>query len=134
VALCLLACSKTNRESKLPSFTGVVGQLNADHGFMEFVRQHESGGPVSLDLKIPDSQFYGGEETEFSFFVVFDDCENLPSGQAPSQTYCTGTEFNLSHWKFAREDGFRRVKGTFQIGPEIGPHQGLISVSLDPRS
>ena len=142
VAACLAACRPkpvqplAHQELKLPAFTGTVGHLDRGDPFLKFIDAHNRE-TVSLDLAIPRDEFQGGDETEFSFFVVFDDCDNLPKRKKPSQSYCTGVEYNIPHAAGAApalvEDGaVRRLRGKFRVEHAPGQHQGLMSVNLFP--
>jgi hypothetical protein len=143
-----MACSRQAPPSPAPAapakatvtgsrFAGVVGQLDDDNGFTDFISAH-AGKTVDLDITITDKDFEGGQESEFGFFVVFDNCENLPEGQRPAVGPCTGTEYNIPRTAgagvFVQEAGRRRLRGRFKVTDAGGPRQGLFAMELGPIS
>ena len=139
---CLAGCHTkpaqraTAIEPKLPRFAASVGQLDQADAFLKFIDSHDRQ-TVALDLAIPSDEFEGGEESQFSFFVVYDDCDNLPEGQKPNQSFCTGVEYNIPHTAGAphalvEDAGVWRLRGRFRIEHAPGQQQGLMSVNLVP--
>jgi hypothetical protein len=123
-------------DANTPRFAGAVGQLERGADFVRFIetRNHQT---VALDLSIPQDDFVGGMESGFSFFVIFDDCGNLPVGQKPDQAFCTGIEYNIANaagagGALAQQGGAWRLRGRFRVEHAPGQHQGLMSVRLDP--
>ncbi len=100
MVFCLAACTSkpvgpvAGSPNSGTQFSGTVGQLDEGSGFVEFISGHEDK-TVTLNIRIPAASFDGGHEKEFDFFVVWDDCDNLPEGQKPSNIFCTGFEYNI---------------------------------------
>ena len=139
-AVCLMACRSkpvaTSTEVHAHTFTGSAGQLDDGEAFTRFIDAHDLGA-VTLDVSLPAGAFDGGEESQFSFFVIYDSCEDLPAGRKPNQSFCTGTEYNIpkapgAARALARDGEAWRLRGQFRVRHASGQHQGLLSVELTP--
>ena len=117
-------------------FAGAVGQLDDDNGFLNFIRKNFDK-TVNLDVTIGNDAFEGGDESEFSFFVVFDECHGLAENEKPKALNCSGCEFNIPRKAgapsvFVREGNLRRLRGRFHVIDGGGPLQGMFTVKLYP--
>jgi len=139
---CLTGCQKPSKpaasapDSSVPRFAGTVGQLDAGSAFLKFIGEHEHQ-TVALDLQFPSEEFQGADESGFSAFDVWEDCDNLPEGQKPGAMAggCTGFEFNIPSRQAVLQDGaVRRLRGKFRVEPAGGPLQGLMTVKLTPAA
>ena len=124
------AAAVADREG-IPSFTVEVMQLD-DGGLSEFLEEN-AGEPVYLDVTIPAKEFQGGQEHDFAFFTVYEECpEDLNEGEKPSQAKCEGTQYLFPKQALKRDGGLYRLTGTFRPSEKSGPNQGLVSLKLDP--
>jgi len=147
----LLACSTPPEEATAPPpaaqasdegrpfFLGQAGQLDAAKGFVDFIAAHEKE-IVRLDVTIEEADFDGSLEGD-TYFVLWDECDELEPGEAPSSMKCSG-------WSYAFETpdppvpestlqlfrGAYRVEGYFAVVGCSGPHQGLMGCTLRPVS
>jgi len=117
-------------------FEGTVGQLEDGGAFIRFIADHEKQ-VVTLDVQFPADSFQGGEDGESAFFVVWEDCDNLPEGQKPNEMACTGFEYNVpkaasAERPLVQEGGVWRLRGQFKIVNAGGPLQGQMMVRLEP--
>jgi len=122
-----------------PHFSATVGPFEAGAAFTDFVFTHQKE-IVRLTVAMEEEDFDGSlpdGADEAAFFVLWEACEGLPKGTAPSTEYCTGTEINIdangvdpadSGLSHAR--GTYRLEGYFAVQGCDGPHQGLMGCTL----
>jgi hypothetical protein len=141
VLLIGLGCAAAER----PHFSATVGQFEAGAAFTDFVFAHQKEivrltvamEEEDFDGSLPDGIDEADGADEAGFFVLWEACEGLPKGAAPSTEYCTGTEINIdangvdpadSGLSHAR--GTYRLEGYFAVQGCDGPHQGLMGCTL----
>jgi hypothetical protein len=113
------------------SFAVEIAQLD-DGGLSEFLEENV-GETVYLDLSIPAGEFQGGQQRNFAFFTVYEDCpEDLDTNEKPNGSKCEGTEYILPKQSLTRQGEDYRVTGYFRPSEKSGPNQGMFSVKLDP--
>jgi hypothetical protein len=116
----------------IASFSAEIAQLD-DNGFSEFLDEY-TGETVYLDLSINQAEFQGGQERDFAFFTIYDDCpEDLTEDEKPNGSKCEGTQYLVPKQALKRDGDAYRLTGTFRPGQKSGPNQGLFSVRLDPQ-
>ena len=134
VLLVGLGCAAAER----PHFAAAVGHFEDGVAFTEFVFAHEKE-IVRLAVTLAEEAFEGevGEGDETAFFVLWEVCEGLPEGAAPSTVHCTGTEVNIDANGVDPADsglfqfrGVYRLEGYFAVQGCDGPHQGLMGCTL----
>jgi len=114
------------------SFAVEIEQLD-DGGLSEFLEENV-GETVYLDVSIPAGEFQGGQQRNFAFFTVYEDCpEDLDANEKPNGSKCEGTEYILPKQSLTRQGEDYRVTGYFRPGEKSGPNQGMFSVKLDPQ-
>ena len=114
------------------SFAAEIAQLD-DGGLGEFLEEN-AGETVYLDISIPAGEFQGGQQRNFAFFTVYEDCpEDLDANEKPNGSKCEGTEYILPRQSLTRQGEDYRVTGYFRPGEKSGPNQGMFSVKLDPQ-
>jgi len=122
----------TADREEIPSLTAEVMQLD-DGGLSEFLEEN-AGETVHLAVTIPQKEFQGGEERDFAYFTVYEDCpEDLNEGEQPNRSKCEGTEYLLPKRALKHEGDRYKLTGTFRPHEKTGPNQGLFSVKLDPQ-
>ena len=139
VVFCLAACTSKSAAPVAGTgnhFSGSVGQLDDGSEFIQFIGNHDNQ-TVTLDIRLPAASFDGGQENELDFFVVWDNCDNLPDGQKPNSMYCTGFEYNIPKPAGGASPLIKRgnewlVRGRFKVVNAGGPLQGLMAVRLEP--
>ena len=115
------------------SFTAEIAQLD-DEGLDEFLEE-SVGETVYLDLTIPQGEFQGGQERNFAFFTVYEECpEDLDENEKPNGTKCEGTEYLLPKQSLRREGENYRVTGYYRPGEKTGPNQSMFSIKLEPQA
>ena len=125
-------------ESGGAQFSSTVGQLEEGARFIEFIARHERQ-TVALDVRFPAAAFDGGRDGQTAFFVIWDDCGDLPEGQKPNNSLCTGFQYSVPDLPngaspLVEEDGGWRLRGQFTVANAEGPHQGLMAVQLKPST
>jgi len=114
------------------SFAVEIEQLD-DGGLGEFLEEN-AGETVYLDVSIPAGEFQGGQQRNFAFFTVYEDCpEDLDSNEKPNGSKCEGTEYLLPKQSLTRQGEDYRVTGYFRPSEKLGPNQGMFSIKLDPQ-
>jgi hypothetical protein len=117
---------------EIPSFSAELAQLD-DGGLGEFLDDN-AGETVFLDVTIPPGDFQGGQERDFAFFTIYEDCpEDLVENEKPNASKCEGTEYLLPKHLLKLEGDDYRLSGYFRSGAKSGPLQGMFSVQLEPR-
>jgi hypothetical protein len=136
----------TNRESQGPAATATVADREGTTSFTAEVAQLDDGGldeflvesvgeTVYLDLTIPEGEFQGGQERNFAFFTVYEECpEDLDENEKPNGSKCEGTEYLLPNQSLKREGENYRVTGYFRPGEKTGPNQSMFSIKLEPQA
>ncbi|HXR40558.1 MAG TPA: hypothetical protein VN776_15760 [Terracidiphilus sp.] len=117
-------------------YSGTVGQLDDSGDFVEFINQHENQA-VTLDLFLPSAGFDGGKDGGLEWFAIWDDCDELPEGQKPGGSLCTGYEYTIGKAangepQIVQDGDYWRVRGRFRVVNAGGPLQGLMSMQLVP--
>ncbi len=122
----------SDSSDEIQSFASEVAQFD-DGGLGEFLDEN-AGVTVHLDITIPQKEFQGGQERDFAFFTVYDDCpEDLDEDEKPSQSKCEGTQYLLPKQALKRDaNQDYQVSGDFHVSEKSGPNQGLFSVKLTP--
>lgn len=129
--------SDSSSRPAIPKFEGAVGHLDEGTKFVDFIYGNQSK-IVFLDIYIQEEQFDGDLEEPNAYFVIFDDCDELPSNETPSTSACTGVEYNINNtgkstdYGFYYSRGVYKLHGYFAITGVDGPHQGLMGVGMKP--
>lgn len=127
---------KPDMESSGVQFSGAVGELDDGAKFIAFITNHENQ-IVTLDVRFAAEDFDGGQNVDADFFVVWDDCDKLPEGQKPNNSFCTGFEYHIPKGSgqesgLVKESSGWRLRGRFKVVNAGGPLQGLMAVRLEP--
>ena len=131
LTVCLLAGCGGEDAPALPQFTAEAGHYDKAAAFNSFITDHQ-GQTVFFDALLPE---FSGEATGDTWFVLWDECEDLDIGETPNNRKCTGTSYTLSgpadpNVGIVIAGGVARLRGNFQVGQCSGPHQGLMDCSL----
>jgi hypothetical protein len=122
------------RPPNLLGYTGEVGQLEAGHGLIAFLRLQQ-GQRVWLDIRFPAGQFRGRLIGMDRHVLIYDDCPGratLPEGDLSE---CTGVQLELplansETLRFARDGDDVILRGVVRVGPFAGPLYGIWTVEL----
>jgi len=136
ILLLVAALAGCGGPAETPAFKARFTKGGLDNEFGEFTDEH-AGKKVKLDLQWAPGAFQGGEESDFSDFVLFESCaEPLEKGEAPNVGNCSGTNYIVPKLEgkkaLAQEGGVWRLRGEFTVGEKTGPLQGLFAVELEP--
>ena len=141
-AVFLCACRQQNSQQtpvpstagdeEIPVFANEIAQLD-DGGLAEFLEEN-ANQTVYLDITIPQKEFEGGQEKDFAFFTVYDECpEDLRQGERPNRSKCDGTEYQVPKNALVHNQDGYKLMGNFRPTEKAGPDQGLFSVKLTPQ-
>ena len=127
---------ETSAPLAVASFSGVVGQLEAGSRFMTFLEARETGEKIDLDVTLDG--FDGDATGPATWFIIWQSCEGLKTGENPNSMACTGTQIVIDGPVIPASGlsisaGQAMLKGDFLIKNWTGPNQGLMSCILQPQ-
>jgi hypothetical protein len=123
-----------------PNFSGDIGHFDQSVDFSRFIFGNQQ------KIVFIDARFQPGEHDniatnrafQFDSLLLWEACEPLSAGEAPSSAKCSGNEFNIDRSAGNKDAdahlirGSARIKGYFVVSGCSGPHQGLMGCTLRP--
>ena len=132
---------EASASSQDASFKGLVGHLEDAVALTAFV-DHQAHRIANLDLTLTSDVLLESPADGSPFFVLWTECDppEDPEDDTLGAHRCGGIEYQLGAPEEGRDlnplladpDTGNRLKGRFQIGELLGPHQGLFALRLTP--